>query len=149
MLRSRRSLSIFKDVSLRTRRALMLYKVNGNNTLLVLNGTSLNSDSALLALNWRYVILNSAYYITFSLYDISMLFSSMFFSSETYCRRLFFSMAASVFSCWSQNKNNTWTDHFPLDVGYWLVYLSSFNASHLSCRSVVGILYTREKEISS
>ena len=50
-LRTRRALSIFKDVLLRTRSALSLYKVYGTSALLVLNRTSLNSDSALLALN--------------------------------------------------------------------------------------------------
>ena len=52
-LRTRRALSIFKDVPLRTRRALSLHNVNGDCALLmVLNGTSLKSDSTLLALNW-------------------------------------------------------------------------------------------------
>ena len=53
-LRSRRGLSLFKDVPLRIRRALLLYKVYGDSTLLVLNGTYLNTDSALLALNWQH-----------------------------------------------------------------------------------------------
>ena len=57
-MRTRRALSIFKDVLLRTRRALSLYKVYGDSTLLVLNGTYVNSDSALLVLKCWYSALS-------------------------------------------------------------------------------------------
>ena len=53
-LRTRRALSIFKDVPLRTKRALSLFKVYGDSALLSLTGTYLNSNNALLVLNWRY-----------------------------------------------------------------------------------------------
>ena len=54
-LRTRRALTLFKDVLLRTRRALPPSTLYSDRILLVLNRTSLNSAKALLALNWQFV----------------------------------------------------------------------------------------------